>query len=94
MILGCVRTPEMKTPERCRALPRRILVSKILAGRLIIRVLQLFEVVQGPRRPHISILGLMLNLEIFEPCHTKTCLTSPPILLFIWQQRCQKSLQW
>ncbi len=34
--------------------------KKILAGRLIVKVLQTFEVVRGPRGPRTSILGLMI----------------------------------
>ena len=34
------------------------IAQKILAGHLIVKVLQSFEVVRGPHRPRISILGL------------------------------------
>ncbi len=42
-------------------IPTFRIAQKILAGHLIVKVLQPFEVVRGPHGPRISILGLKGN---------------------------------
>ncbi len=52
---------------------------KILAGQLIVKLLQTFEVVRGPHGPRISILGLMGHLwEVITCCRTHVNIVADP----------------